>query len=380
MTKFIKLLGKPRSISQQIRKRKISWIELFYDLMFAVVFSRLTDSLVENFTLPALAYSALIFGWLLWGWNEMSGYFDNHGNDSIINILVINTEMILTGIGIIFVPEAMAGNFSRLEIILMLIELLMAAIWFGLAHYDKLHGPASRIWGLAHLAALLVLILTYFGNQFWQTAGLIGGLLLNIFAVLIANPRLKREYDQAGLQHELKDSLIERYGLMTMIALGEIIAGIYETIRPGQISGMEIVRFIISMVVIALIAAIYYQILGALQIKLSSSIATSMTGWLFIISIMFAFYIGVGLQLLLKDGQLAGKIFFIAALLLFMAAIRIIVFIGTQTNNPGEHKISWLLVVEGLVLAALIFAPATAVLIGTLVIQLVIIIQGRLFS
>lgn len=90
------ILGKPRTINYQIANRKVSWLELFYDLIFAVVIARLTDGLPEQLTVARLSYSALLFGWFIWGWNEMSGYFDNHGNDSIIKVLVINAEMILT--------------------------------------------------------------------------------------------------------------------------------------------------------------------------------------------------------------------------------------------------------------------------------------------
>ena len=95
MNKIFTFLGKPRTINHQIANRKVSWLELFYDLIFAVVIARLTDSLLENLTITSIGYSVLIFGWFIWGWNEVSGYFDNHGNDSIINVLIINTEMIL---------------------------------------------------------------------------------------------------------------------------------------------------------------------------------------------------------------------------------------------------------------------------------------------
>lgn len=119
--------------------------------------------------------------------------------------------------------------------------------------------------------------------------------MLNIFDVVVANPRLAREYDQAEMKHQIKDSMIERYGLMTMITLGEIIAGLYE-VFSSKITSNTIFRFII----IALIAAIYYQVLGTLHIIFSSSIATILTGWLFILVIMFSFYMGVTIQLVLK--------------------------------------------------------------------------------
>lgn len=122
MNKIVNFWGKPRTIENVIKNRKISWLELFYDLIFAVVFSRLTESLLEHQTLTGFINAILTFFWLIWGWGEFSGYFDNHGNDSIINILIINIDMIL--------------------------ELFMGAVWIDLGIFDKTHGPAARVWGI----------------------------------------------------------------------------------------------------------------------------------------------------------------------------------------------------------------------------------------
>lgn len=111
MNKIVNFLGKPRTIENVIKNRKISWLELFYDLIFAVVFSRLTESLLEHQTLTGFINAILTFFWLIWGQGGFSGYFDNHGNDSIINILIINIDMILIGLASIFIPEAVNGNF-----------------------------------------------------------------------------------------------------------------------------------------------------------------------------------------------------------------------------------------------------------------------------
>lgn len=384
MGKIFAFFGKPRTINHQIANRKVSWLELFYDLIFAVVIARLTDSLLDHLTVTGLASSILLFGWFIWGWNEVSGYFDNHGNDSIINVLIINTEMILTGIGALFIPEAVQGQFGRISVVLMLIELLMALVWFGLAYFDRIHGPASRVWGMVHLVALAIMLVTYFLGQTALIMGLVVGLLLNIFDVVAANPRLAREYNQEEMEHQIKDSMIERYGLMTMIALGEIIAGLYETV-DSRITSEVILRFIICIVLIALVAAIYYQVLGTLHIILSSSIATILTGWLFILAIMFSFYMGVTIQMVLRNEntgwQLASNLLFVASLILFFTLIRAIVLIGPTTEQPTNQRlITGYLITEGVVLVGIAFLPTIGFLVGTVVILLIIIMQGRLLD
>ena len=52
---------------------------------------------------------------------------------------------------------------------------------------------------------------------------------------MFASSRLEREYERTNMVHIIKDSLIERYGLMTMIALGEIISSLYDFIKSRSI-------------------------------------------------------------------------------------------------------------------------------------------------
>lgn len=264
---MLNFFGKPRTIDEQIDGRKISWLELFYDLIFAVVLSRLTEGLVHHFSFQSALNGMLIFWWFFWGWSETSGYFDNHGNGSIINVLIINTQMILTGIGAIFIPDALNGQYYQSTLIFLLIELLLAGVWFGLAHYDKIHGPASRVWGSIHLISAVGLVLSLFVVPVWHVGLLVLALLLNLGDVFFANPNLEREYEAADMSHRVKDSLIERYGLMTMIALGEIIAGLYEALTEGD-KQIQLVDFIACIVFVVLVSGVYYQILGELHIVL----------------------------------------------------------------------------------------------------------------
>lgn len=374
MNNLFKFFGKPRTIQNQINNRKISWLELFYDLIFAVVLSKLTDSLIEHLSWRSFGFATLIFVWLIWGWNEISGYFDNHGNNSLINIFLIDIEMILTGVAALFIPEAVNGNFNRITIVFMLIELLMALIWFILSFFDRLHGPASKIWAGIHVLSLAIMLIGYF-NSYILIPSLVVALVLNIIVVFIANPWLEKEYQHAHLIHQIKDSMIERYGSITMISLGEIIAGFYETLHST--SGEAIINLVVSIVLISLLAAIYYQVLGSLAIQLSSSIATGMTGWLFIFSILCTYYLGASSQLILRSvNSLTYHLFFAGSLILFMVAIRFIVLIGKNMNKSQRLIINVLLFIEGIITLLLAFLPTTLMLISISVVLLAIILQG----
>jgi low temperature requirement protein LtrA len=368
-------LGRPRTIDDQIDGRKISWLELFYDLIFAVVFSRITDGLVEHLSWTTILNATLIFWWFLWGWSETSGYFDNHGNGSILNVIIINVQMIFTGIGAIFIPEALHGNYTHLTIAFLLIELMLAAVWFGIAHYDRIHGPASRVWANVHLVSAGLLIISLFTPNRWSIAIIVLALIFNLGDVFFANPNLEREYQQTNMTHVVKDSLIERYGLMTMIALGEIIAGLYEAVaESGQ--SVALSQFIVCIILIALVSGSYYLILGELHITLSSSIKVIMTSWLFILDIFLIFGMGIALHLALDEATLTLKLAFSGLLfgsLLVMWAIEKIAVSGRGTGLSGILVILLTL----LLLVAVAWLPMMWMLVAVDCIMGLVIVHER---
>lgn len=222
--KIFNLFGKPRNITEVIRNRKIGWLELFYDLIFAVVIGRITDGVVEHFSVETILNSLIVFGWFFWSWYEISGYFDNHGNDSALNVGIINIQMILTGIAAIFIPEAIEGHYHQLILVLLPIEFMLIFVWYTISWFDKAHGPASRIWAQTYIVSVVILICSIssiISSGFFKFMFTIIALLINYSAVFFANAALKREYALIKMPYVLKDSLIERYGLMTMM-LGSV--------------------------------------------------------------------------------------------------------------------------------------------------------------
>ena len=280
---MFQIFGKPRNITEVIRNRKISWLELFYDLIFAVVIGRITDGVVEHFSIQSLINSFIIFGWFFWSWHETSGYFDNHGNDSVLNIGIINIQMILTGIAAIYIPEAIEGHFRYLIIALLPIELMLIFVWYAISYFDAAHGPASKIWSRTYMGAFIFLLTSALVREPVQYILIIVALIINYSAVFFANSALKHEYTTIKMPYVLKDSLIERYGLMTMIALGEMISGLYA--KLNNIVPLRLFDFIMGVVLAALIGAVYYQVIGELHIQMHSSVQVMGVRWLFLLDI-----------------------------------------------------------------------------------------------
>lgn len=195
---------------------------------------------------------------------------------------------------------------------------------------------------------------------------------------MFASSRLEREYERTNMFHIIKDSLIERYGLMTMIALGEITSILYDFSKT-PINWNRFIQFTLCIILVVLLAAVYYQVLGELHIQLNSSIATSLTGWLFLLVILFAFLIGVSLHLVIIDGNLESKILFSFSLILMLLMIRVLFLISIHFKlSKLQIKLSWILLIEMIINLAAAFLPAMGMILLDILVLIIIAGQGRI--
>src|SRR5438445_310217 len=75
--------GPPKNFSDRTKERKISWLELFYDLAYVAVISQLTQHLAGHPSWTMVGRIFLLFGLTFWSWVNGSQYYDLHGSDGI---------------------------------------------------------------------------------------------------------------------------------------------------------------------------------------------------------------------------------------------------------------------------------------------------------
>jgi len=75
--------GPPKKFDTQFKERKISWLELFYDLVYVIAISRITNHLSSHISQRGFVEYACLFILVFWGWLNGSLYHDLHGNNDI---------------------------------------------------------------------------------------------------------------------------------------------------------------------------------------------------------------------------------------------------------------------------------------------------------
>ncbi len=236
------------------QEQKVSWLELFFDLVFVVAFDQLARRLGSAPTFESVAEFTLLFAAVWWAWSGNTVYAARYGNAGRLYrwgtlgelILVAMVALTLRGdLGDIAGFFALAFGANRA---------VQAALhlWVGWQS-PELRGFARRLGWATGLSALVWAgsVLLPWGGQGQLVAWTLA-LLLEIFT-----PILARDVGRAALPHA--GHLPERVGLLQIIALGEIVTQVVGGARQQRLSAVTLLPALCAILLAVSLWRLYFD-------------------------------------------------------------------------------------------------------------------------
>ena len=214
--------GPPKKFSTDSGERKISWLELFYDLVYVIVISRTTQLFVQHTTLDGVINYMYFFAMIFWSWYNGSQYHDLHGSPGIRTRFMTLWQMVAVAALAVTLNSPADKFVYRATISIAVLQVFITYLWWSVGIYDKEHRKLNTPYTVCYLLALALIIATLYIPQpykrivFWAT------LVLNYLPPLIARGRLHA----IGITFSLSSSMVERLGLLVIIVFGEAILGV----------------------------------------------------------------------------------------------------------------------------------------------------------
>jgi len=276
---------------EKIIERKASWLELFFDLVYVVVFSKIVHEMAhlhhghlqDNMFLNYLI--VLVPIWWLWTGHTM--YVNRFGLDDTVEKVLTFSQMFLIIVLSIFVG---AGDLQETHpyyvSIYFLIRICTALLYVrGSIIFPEKKKEALAVSKIITGGALISLSGLLLINTYLQigVALLYVGILFDIVALYLSSSK----YDVAKIHGGL---LLERHGLLTIIILGESIVNLSGQLGLGDIHWTINVAFngILGYLLLVTIWWNYFGLTKHLEEKNLGSGRTIIYGHLFI-------YAGLGL-------------------------------------------------------------------------------------
>lgn len=212
----------PRRHGEVIEDRTVSFLELFYDLVYVVVIGRIAHTLAGHIGGRSIGEFAVVFGLVWIAWLNGTLYYELHGREDGRTRLYVFVQMLLLAVLAVFAGNAAGDDGAAFAVVYMLYLAVMTWLWYTVRRIDidEFRALAGR-----YLVGMVVTIAGMGISAFLPDGPrtLLWAVLV-LFWIVGANV-LNR--DPRMLHATVPtDSLVERFGLFVIIVLGEVIVGV----------------------------------------------------------------------------------------------------------------------------------------------------------
>jgi low temperature requirement protein LtrA len=223
------LLPPPRDLTSPKIKRRVTWSELFFDLVFVVTLARLSEFIEENDNNGKELLDFTLYVFLIWNvWHSASDYGTRYGSNDLANMIYFSFYM-LAGVGMAMnlregiVGESRRGFAGSCMTAYLFQSMIHLRIWYTPPNQKaKDYAIFSIVFTDIPLILLFgtLCVVEHLSDPCIWTLFTIAALNQQIVEIaLILSPRLRERVNvPVHLEH-----FTERKSLMMIIVLGEAV-------------------------------------------------------------------------------------------------------------------------------------------------------------
>lgn len=222
--------GAPQKFSLEKKERKISWLELFYDLIYVIAISKITHQFAQHADWTGFSDYCYFFMIIFWGWLNGSLYHDLHASEGLRTRLMILWQILIIAVLIVTIHAYNETYFQNSIVAIMAMQLYITYLWWSVGIYDKEHRKLNLPYTILYLISFAFMLLALFVEKSLFRITLYLSLFFNFLPPFYIHFKTKR----SSRNLRLSPSMAERLGLFTIIVFGEVMTGI--------INGMDVLK------------------------------------------------------------------------------------------------------------------------------------------
>ncbi|MGZ8598129.1 MAG: low temperature requirement protein A [Actinomycetota bacterium] len=243
-----------------VGERKATWLELFFDLCFVAAVAALAEGLHSDPTLRGLWHFAALFVPVWWAWMEFTWFATAWDNDDVLHRVGMLVAMLLVIVLAAGIPRVYEGNdrvfvvaYAAMQglLVLMFARVLPHA---GTARrFARNYAIGDATGGLIMLSSLLVEP----PARYWVWA-------LSVLVLMVAPVFAVRAYEGQPFDSR---HVPERYGLFTIIVLGESVIVVAASLGDVALDGGSIASALLGFAIAATIWWGYFETVSSTSLS-----------------------------------------------------------------------------------------------------------------
>ena len=223
---FRRLWQPPGRYADRAVDRSVTFLELFFDLVFVVVISQLAHRLAEHPSWSGVGWFVFLFYAVWSSWINGTLYHDLHTTDDVSVRVFTFGQMLAVALMAVYVGRVPGDGADGFALAYAANNLILVILWFRTGVHDPSHRPGSVPYSTGYFIASAMFALSVTLDPptiYWVWAG---ALSIEVLGMIVGYHRWTPPATQDGEAIiATTPSLIERLGLFVIIVLGEVIVG-----------------------------------------------------------------------------------------------------------------------------------------------------------
>jgi low temperature requirement protein LtrA len=249
-----------RTLEADQGERRATWLELFFDLVFVISIAEVVHTLEEYRTLGDFLGTAGLFVAVWWAWIGYTVYADRFDTDDLLHRILVLSGMLAVIAMALSIHDALHGGSIQFALTFVAVR----GIVLLLNVRARRHAAPAR--------ALLNLYLTAFsvGASLWLVSVFVPeparyvlwGVALSIE---LAAPWVGRRQIEKAPTHATH--LVERFGLFTLIVLGESVISVAQGAAEVEWNVGTLTAAIAGFLAVACLWWLYFEHIDAVSFR-----------------------------------------------------------------------------------------------------------------
>jgi len=262
----------PRAHGDVIRDRVVSPVELLYDLVYVAAISQAATTMSAEVSVTTFFRFATVFSLIWLAWINGSLYLELHGRDDGRTRSYVFIQIAILSLLAIFAAQAAGPDGRAFAIVYAAFLAVMTWLWQSVRFQDSPEFVAiTRRYVLVMLASTITIAVSAFLPEesrlaIWAAYAL---LFVGFFAHEGLNPAFGRGVVPTR-------SMTERFGLFTIIVLGEVVIGVVDGVSHAGRDAVTVVTGVLALGIALGFWWIYFDLIGN---RLPRHTGGSVAGW-----------------------------------------------------------------------------------------------------
>ncbi len=274
---------------QEEKEKKVTWLELFYDLVYVAAFIQLGDAFSKNISIAYFLKSAGIFTAMWFAWTGFTYYANRYTVDDFLHRFLVIIQMFCVGSMAISIPTLLKGD-PIIFGISYACSISVIVLLYLRAYIQQENGRENSVyWGSVFLIVVVFWLLSLFFKEYYYIGWIIGCSVV-LLSPMTSKSRQLADYYPFDMEH-----ISERYGLLTIIVLGESFVKVLTELSSSGAGINGILQASFALLLTCSIWWIYFDDIASAHLKKTKN---AMVTWLFThLPLQFSIIImGVGIK------------------------------------------------------------------------------------